>query len=123
MKQDSDRAAHSRNRIIEWQDPEAVREQANGSSVLDIMRAIRDGRLPPPPIARLIGCHYVGAEPREIVIELQPEQSLENAAGTLHAGMAAAMLDNAIFRPSSSTSLRRATCFRHRVRPLPGRSP
>jgi acyl-coenzyme A thioesterase PaaI-like protein len=79
--------------------------------VLDIMRAIRDGRLPPPPIARLIGFHYVGAEPREIVIELQPEQSLENAAGTLHAGMAAAMLDNAIFRPSSSTSLRRATCF------------
>jgi len=96
MKQDSDCAAHSRNRIIEWQDPEAVREQANGSSVLDIMRAIRDGRLPPPPIARLIGFHYVGAEPREIVIELQPEQSLENAAGTLHAGMAAAMLDTAM---------------------------
>jgi len=79
--------------------------------VLDSRRGIRDGNLPPPPIARLIGVHYVGAEPREIVIELQPEQSLENAAGTLHAGMAAAMLDNAIFRPSSSTSLRRATCL------------
>ena len=123
MRLDNKDVVDKRKRIIEWEDPGAVREQADGLSVLDSMRAIRDGRLPPPPIARLIGFHYVGAEPREIVIELQPEQSLENAAGTLHAGMAAAMLDNAIFRPSSSTSLRRATCFRHRVRPLPGRSP
>jgi uncharacterized protein (TIGR00369 family) len=60
------------------------------------MRAIRDGKLPPPPIARLIGFHYVGAEAGEIVIELQPEQSLENSAGTLHAGVAAAMLDTAM---------------------------
>jgi hypothetical protein len=66
-----------RKRIIEWQDPEAVREQADGSAVLDIMRAIRDGKLPSPPIARLIGFHYVGVEPGEIVIELQSEQSLE----------------------------------------------
>jgi len=60
------------------------------------MRAIRDGKLPPPPIARLIGFHYIGAEPGEISIELQPEQSLENQAGTLHAGVAAAMLDMAM---------------------------
>ena len=45
--------------------------------MLDIIRAIRDGKLPPPPIARLVGFHYVGVEPGEIVIELQPEQSLE----------------------------------------------
>lgn len=96
MRQEKNNAVHTRNRIIEWQDPGAVREQADGSSVLDIMQAIRDGKLPPPPIARLIGFHYVGAEPGEIVIELQPEQSLENSAGTLHAGVAAAMLDAAM---------------------------
>ena len=96
MKQDSNRAAHTRNRICECQDPREVREQADGLSVLDRMRAIRDGKLPPPPIARLIGFHYIGAEPGEISIELQPEQSLENQAGTLHAGVAAAMLDMAM---------------------------
>jgi uncharacterized protein (TIGR00369 family) len=96
MRQEKNNAVHTRNRIIEWQDPGAVREQADGSSVLDIMQAIRDGKLPPPPIARLIGFHYVGAKPGEIVIELQPEQSLENSAGTLHAGVAAAMLDAAM---------------------------
>jgi len=77
VRQHNKDVVDKRKRVIEWQDPEAVREQADGSSVLDIMRAIRDGKLPPPPIARLIGFHYVGVEPGEIVIELQSEQSLE----------------------------------------------
>lgn len=96
MRQDEDYAVHTQNRIIERQDRGAVRAQADGLSVLDTMRAIRDGRLPPPPIARLLGFHYVGAEPGEIVIELQSGQSLENSAETLHTGVAAAMLDTAM---------------------------
>src|SRR6266849_4966909 len=96
MRQDNKDAVDKRKRIIEWQDPGAVREQADGLSVLDSMRAIRDGRLPPPPIARLLGFHYVGAEPGEIVIELQSGQSRENSAETLHTGVAAAMLDTAM---------------------------
>ncbi len=96
MRQDKNNAVHTRNRIIEWQDPGAVREQADGLSVLDIMRGIRDGTLPPPPIARLIGFHYIEAEPGQIVIELQPEQSLENTSETLHGAVAAAMLDTAM---------------------------
>src|SRR6266481_4389800 len=96
MRQDEDYAVHTQNRIIERQDRGAVRAQSDGLSVLDTMRAIRDGRLPPPPIARLLGFHYVGAEPGEIVIELQPEHSLENSAGTLDTGVAAAMLDTAM---------------------------
>jgi uncharacterized protein (TIGR00369 family) len=96
MRQDNKDAVDKRQRIIEWQDPRAVREQADGLSVLDSMRAIRDGRLPPPPIARLIGFHYIAAEPGEIVIELRPEQSLENISGTLHEAAAGAMLDTAM---------------------------
>jgi uncharacterized protein (TIGR00369 family) len=91
-----DNAVHTRNRIIEWQNPGTVPAQADRLSVLDTMRAIRDGRLPPPPIARLLGFHYVGAEPGEIVIELQSGQSLQNSAETLHTGVAAAMLDTAM---------------------------
>jgi len=96
MRQDKNNAVHTRNRIIEWQDPGAVREQAEGLSVLDSRRGIRDGNLPPPPIARLIGFQYIGAEPGEIVIEIQPEQSLENTSGALHGAVAAAMLDTAM---------------------------
>ena len=90
-------AVHTRNRIIEWQDPGAARVQADGLSVLDIMRGIRDGTLPPPPIARLIGFKYIEAEPGHIVIELQPEQSLDYTSGTLHGAVAAAMLDTAMW--------------------------
>ena len=84
------------NGSIKWQDPGAVREQADGLSALDIMRGIRDGRLPPPPIARLIGFRYIEAEPGQTAIELQPEQSLENTSGTLHGAAAGAMLDTAM---------------------------
>ena len=96
MRQDNKDAVDTRNRIIEWQDPVAVREQADGLSELDIMRGIRDGTLPPPPIARLIGFRYIEAEPGQTAIELQPEQSLENTSGTLHGAAAGAMLDTAM---------------------------
>jgi uncharacterized protein (TIGR00369 family) len=96
MRQDNKDAVDKRKRTIEWQDPGAVREQADGLSVLDIMRGIRDGTLPPPPIARLIGFRYIEAEPGQTAIELQPEQSLENTSGTLHGAAAGAMLDTAM---------------------------
>jgi uncharacterized protein (TIGR00369 family) len=96
MRQDNKVAVDKRKRVIEWQDPGAVRKQADGLSVLDIMRGIRDGTLPPPPIASLIGFRYIEAEPGQTTIELQPEQSLENTSGTLHGAAAGAMLDTAM---------------------------
>ncbi len=96
MRQDNKDAVDKRKRIIEWQDPGAVREQADGLSLLDSIRAIRDGKLPPPPIARLIGFRYIEAEPGQTEIELQPDQSLENTSGTLHGAAAGAMLDTAM---------------------------
>jgi len=96
MRQDNKDAVDKRKRIVEWQDPGAVREQADGLSVLDIIRGIRDGTLPPPPIARLIGFRYIEAELGQTEFELQPEQSLENTSGTLHGAAAGAMLDTAM---------------------------
>ena len=85
-----------RRRTVEWVDPAAVRAQADGWSGLQIMQAIRDGLLPPPPMARLIGFDCVEAEPGRIVMQLTPEQSLENPAGLVHGATAAAMLDTAM---------------------------
>ena len=44
-----------RHRVVEWQAPGPVAKAAAGMSGLEIMCAIRDGILPPPPMARLIG--------------------------------------------------------------------
>ena len=60
------------------------------------MCAIRDGILPPPPMARLIGFEMCVAEPGRIVMELDPDESLENTIGLLHGGTAAALLDTAM---------------------------
>jgi len=85
-----------RRRLVEWADPAAARGEAVGRTGLEIMRAIRDGTLAPPPMARLIGFRCVVAEPGEIVMELTPREDLENTMGMVHGGTAAAMLDTAM---------------------------
>lgn len=85
-----------RRRVIEWQAPGPVAKAASGMSGLEAMHAIRDGILPPPPMARLIGFRMAVAEPGRIVMELDPEESLENTIGLLHGATAAALLDTAM---------------------------
>lgn len=85
-----------RQRVIEWQAPGPVARAASAMSGLETMCAIRDGILPPPPMARLIGFRMAVAEPGRIVMELDPEESLENTIGLLHGATAAALLDTAM---------------------------
>jgi uncharacterized protein (TIGR00369 family) len=85
-----------RHRVVEWQAPGPVARAASGMSGLETMCAIRDGILPPPPMARLIGFRMVVAEPGRIVMELDPDESLENTIGLLHGATAAALLDTAM---------------------------
>lgn len=85
-----------RQRLVEWQSPGPVARAAMGLSGLEVMQAIRDGVLPPPPMARLIGFRMAVAEPGRVVMELDAEESLENTIGLLHGATAAALLDTAM---------------------------
>jgi hypothetical protein len=85
-----------RHRVVEWQAPGLVAKAASGMSGLETMCAIRDGILPPPPMARLIGFEMRIAEAGRIVMELDPDESLENTIGLLHGATAAALLDTAM---------------------------
>jgi uncharacterized protein (TIGR00369 family) len=89
-------AQHMHERTVTWHDPVHGAKLATGLSGLEIMRGIRDGRLPAPPMARLLGFRCVVAEPGEIGMRLDYEQSLENTMGMLHGGVAATMLDTAM---------------------------
>jgi len=71
----------TRRRTVDWQDPGAVRAAAQGLTGLEIMHGIRDGTLPPPPMARMLGIDCIRAEPGEVVMELDPQESLENTIG------------------------------------------
>ncbi len=88
--------ASRRERVVNWQAPAPVAAAAATMSGLEAMRAIRDGILPPPPMVRLIGFRMAVAEPGRIVMELEPDESLENTIGLLHGATAAALLDTAM---------------------------
>ena len=85
-----------RERVVDWQAPVAAARAAGAMSGLEAMRAIRDGILPPPPMARLIGFDMRVADPGQVVIELEPHEGLENTIGLLHGATAAALLDTAM---------------------------
>jgi uncharacterized protein (TIGR00369 family) len=85
-----------RERLVEWQAPGPAAKIAAAMSGMEAMRAIRDGILPPPPLARLIGFRMAVVEPQRIVMELDPDESLENTIGLLRGATAAALLDTAM---------------------------
>lgn len=89
-------AASRRERVVDWQAPAVVAKAAAGMSGLAVMRAIRDGILPEPPMARLIDFRLRVVEPGRIVMELEPHEGLENTIGLLHGATAAALLDTAM---------------------------
>ena len=88
--------ASRRERVVDWQAPGPVAKVAAGMSGMEAMCAIRDGILPEPPMARLIGFRLRIAEQGRIVMELDPHESLENTIGLLHGATAAALLDTAM---------------------------
>ncbi|SDA35955.1 PaaI family thioesterase [Sphingomonas sp. NFR15] len=85
-----------RTRIVEWHDASVVPALVAGLSGLEIMRGIRDGVLPAPPMARLLGFRCVVAEPGEVAMRLDHDPSIENTMGMLHGGAAATVLDTAM---------------------------
>ena len=89
-------SASRRERVVDWQAPGPAAKAATNMSGLEAMCAIRDGILPPPPMARLIGFRMAVAEPGRIMMELEPDESLENTIGLLHGATAAALLDTAM---------------------------
>ena len=85
-----------RERVVTWQAPGATARAAAKMSGMEAMCAIRDGVLPPPPMARLIGFRMAAVEQGRIVMELDAEESPENSIGLLHGATAAALLDTAM---------------------------
>jgi uncharacterized protein (TIGR00369 family) len=85
-----------RERVVDWQAPGPAAQAAMRMSGMEAMQAIRDGMLPPPPMAKLIGFRMNTVEPGRIVVELDAEESLENTIGLLHGATAAALLDTAM---------------------------
>lgn len=86
----------TRQLSVSWTDPRALAEAGRSMSGIDFLRAIRDGRLPPPPIADLLGFKLVEVEPGHAVFEVTPGEQHYNPIGVVHGGLAMTLLDSAM---------------------------
>ena len=63
-------------------------------SGIEFLRAIRDGRLPPAPMATLLGFSLMEVEPGHAVFECVPGEQHYNPIGVVHGGLAMTLLDS-----------------------------
>lgn len=91
-----DVSAGQRSLRVTWEDPGVLAAAARTMPGLEFLRAIRDGRLPPPPIAQLLGFRLVEAEPGHAVFEVTPAEQHYNPIGVVHGGLAMTLLDSAM---------------------------
>ena len=65
-------------------------------SGLEYVRAIFEGRVPPPPIARLMSFAGASAEEGKATFTSEPGEYMYNPIGVVHGGYAMTLLDSAM---------------------------
>ena len=85
-----------RSLAVQWTDPAALANAARSMAGIDFLRAMRDGDLPPPPIAVLLGFTLTQVEPGQVVFECTPGERHYNPIGVVHGGLAMTLLDSAM---------------------------
>ncbi len=83
-----------RTRSFSWEDPSATAAASVELSGLERMRAIIDGTLAPPPIARLLDFTILEVEHGRALFAMQPGEWMYNPLGSVHGGIAATLLDS-----------------------------
>jgi uncharacterized protein (TIGR00369 family) len=81
---------------VVWEDPMQLAEAGRKMSGIDFLRAIRDGKLPHPPICSLLNYKLVEVEPGHAVFEIKPGEQHYNPIGVVHGGVAMTLLDSAM---------------------------
>jgi uncharacterized protein (TIGR00369 family) len=83
-----------RTRSFSWEDPAATAGAGLELPGLEAMRAIMDGTLPAPPIARLLDFTIVEVDDGRAVFAMEPAEWMYNPIGSVHGGIAATLLDS-----------------------------
>lgn len=88
----------ARSLTVCWDDPLPQAEAARGMAGLDYVQAMAEGRLPWPPIARLMGFDADGGavESGRVVVTCTPGEQHYNPIGSVHGGLACTLLDTAM---------------------------
>jgi uncharacterized protein (TIGR00369 family) len=81
---------------VTWEDPLPLAQAGRSMSGIEFLRAIRDGKLPHPPICALLNYRLVDVEPGHAVFEATPGEQHYNPIGVVHGGLAMTLLDSAM---------------------------
>ena len=73
------------------------------AAMLDRLRMLQRGELPPPPVAALIGFTLASIEPGRAVVEFEATERHANPMGTLHGGVLCDIADAAMGMTWAST--------------------
>jgi len=85
-----------RTLAVKWEDPRPLAEAGRSMAGIEFLRAIRDGRLPHPPICALLNYKLVEVELGYAVFEAMPGEQHYNPIGVVHGGLAMTLLDSAM---------------------------
>lgn len=94
----------TRTLTVAWEDPLKGVQEAVGMSGLETLRAMLRGDLPMPPMGALMGMRGVEVEHGRAVVAIDPgEQHANNSGVIAHGGLAATLLDTAMWLALHST--------------------
>lgn len=85
----------ARSRIVTWHDPAISAASAPALPGREFLQAIIEGRLPPPPIAGLVGARLVSVGDGEALFRCTPDEAMYNPLGMVHGGLLCTLLDSA----------------------------
>ncbi|WP_250285683.1 MULTISPECIES: PaaI family thioesterase [unclassified Frankia] len=82
-----------RSKTVTWHDPLPTAAVGRTMSGLDFLLAIRDGRVPPPPITAHFDFGIDEVTEGDVVFRCLPDESAYNPLGTVHGGLVCTLLD------------------------------
>jgi uncharacterized protein (TIGR00369 family) len=86
----------TRERLVRWSDPLEAAGALRAMPGIEALRAVRDGLVPPPPIANLMNFSLVEVEEGRAVFEGTPGEEHYNPIGSVHGGFALTLFDSAL---------------------------
>ncbi|WP_433158894.1 PaaI family thioesterase [Kribbella sp. CA-247076] len=85
----------TRTRTFSWSDPAVTAASLGAVSGLEMLQAMRDGKLPVPPILQLVGGTGIEVEEGKVTVLMPVAEFHYNPLGTVHGGIIATLLDTA----------------------------